>query len=92
MRRQPGFVAVRRAGSPRGGRVLSLREVQLAPDMRVVSLAEELLARAQSGELISVAVAAQRQGGGTLTSIEVGDGDRAHLHFAMSSAAARLLP
>lgn len=92
MRRQVRVVKARRVGQPAGGAIVHLRELQLAPDVRVVALAHELLARAESGELVSIAVAAQIQGGGTLTSVELGDGDRAHLHFAMCSAAARLLP
>lgn len=61
------------------------------PDPNVVSLAEELLERARSGEIRSVALAMEGPGF-TSTAFELGrDGNRAHLNFALDGLKLRLL-
>lgn len=69
----------------------SLDVVRAEPDARVVALCQELLARARSGDLVSLAVAGQTLGAGTTTSFELGEGDVAHLHLALARLQARLL-
>ncbi len=75
----------------RSRKVTSLKVAREQPDARVVSLCQELLARARRGELVSIAIAMQTQGAGTATSFEMGEGDTAHLVLAIERLKLRLL-
>jgi len=70
---------------------VDLTALLLAPVPEVVDLLEQLLDRARSGDLRSIACAGQSTAAGTYTCHELGDGDLAHLVTAMERSKLRLL-
>lgn len=57
----------------------------------VVACCEEMLARAKSGDLLSIAVAAQSRGASTSTAYDNSEGDVAYLVCALERLKLRLL-
>lgn len=71
--------------------VISLQEHLLEPIPEVIAVLEEALEGAKSGKLRSVAVASETLGGQTSTAFSMGDGDRAHLVYALECLKVRLI-
>lgn len=63
----------------------------LSPPSDVLELIADLLEAAKAGEVRALAIAYESTGQTTTTAYAVGDGDRAHLHFALSTVKARIM-
>jgi len=68
-----------------------LKVFNTPPDESLVLLLKKLLEIAESGEMISIAVAMQTKGSCTATAFELGKGDIAHLNLALDRVKLRLL-
>ncbi len=70
---------------------VSLSEVRSAAVPEVVSTLEEMLEKARAGDLCSVAIVAQARAAATVTTFAMGEGDRAHLVYALEVLKLRLM-
>lgn len=70
---------------------VSLAAARLAPRPEVVEMLEDLLARAKSGEIRGIAVAAGCDAGSDGSAFEVGDSSIASLYLGMERLKLRLL-
>lgn len=74
-----------------GGDVVPLRPADPAPVEDVVRKLRDILARAERGEVIGIAVACSMNDRRTASVYEVGEGDVSHLVTAMERLKLRLL-
>ena len=68
-----------------------IKIIEQPPNDALVDLLEDLLNKAKSGEVISIAVAMHTKGNCTTTAFELGRGDIAHLNLALDRIKLRLL-
>lgn len=70
---------------------IGLTSIELIPCDDVIMLLEEALERAKSGEIRAIGLVCELQGRATSTAFAYGDGDAAHIVFAIERLKYRLI-